>query len=108
MAARSFGSILATAGFLLCSCSRDAQRVGALTPSQQLVVAAFNLEVERVKDLVEQGIDVDSRMGQHDEKQFYDKWSLGRPVAANRWTPLLAVANSHREPQPEQETKNTS
>src|SRR5262245_34726221 len=108
MQARYFGSIVAAAGFLFCSYSRDAGQVGALSPPQQLVVAAFNLEVERVKELIEQGIDVDSRMGEHDEKQFYDKWSLGWPVASNMWTPLLAVANSHREPQPEQETKNTS
>src|SRR5436190_7951472 len=79
-----------------------------LSKPQQLIVASFDLEVDRVKEFISQGIDVNARMGEHNGKQFYDKWSLGRPAASERWTPLLAVASSHREPQPDRETANTS
>src|SRR5262245_42181777 len=84
------------------------QGESSLSKPQQLIVASFDLEVDRVQELLAQGIDVNARMGEHDRKRFYDKWSLGWPAASNMWTPLMAVANSHREPQPEQATANTS
>jgi hypothetical protein len=78
------------------------------SPDQQLVIAAFNLDVERVKKLLAEGADVNARMGRHPRELFQDKWSSGWPVASSNWTPLLAVANSHREPQPAKLVENTS
>lgn len=75
---------------------------------QQLVVAAFNLDVERVTKLLADGADVNARMGKHPRDLFQDKWSGGWPIASPNWTPLLAVANSDREPQPAKLVENTS
>lgn len=80
---------------------------GPLTPQQQLVYAAFDLDVEKVKELIARPIDVDARMGNHPKYLFQDKWSLGWPVSSPKWTPLLAAAHSHRHPQPEKEATNS-
>ncbi len=75
---------------------------------QQLVIAAFELEVNRVRGLLAEGADPDTRLGFYDDHLFQDKWTLGYShVGSDKWTPLLAVANSHREPQPESLTENT-
>jgi hypothetical protein len=64
----------------------------------QLVVAAFNLDVERVDALLAEGVDPNSRMGRYDDLLFRDKWSLSYShIGSDRWTPLMAVAHSHRE-----------
>ena len=75
-------SILATISLVLSmGCMRGES---PLSKPQQLIVASFDLEVDRVKELLAHGIDVNARMGEHDNKQFYDKWSLGWPVASNK------------------------
>jgi ankyrin repeat protein len=103
-------AFLTTAILLLSALSMRgyAKEPTGLTPGQQLVIAAFELEVGKVKELIAKGVEVDARMGDHPDGLFKDKWSLGWPVASPKWTPLLAVAHSHREPQPEKETKNTT
>ena len=58
--------------------------------------------------LIAQSVDVNARMGDHPDDLFKDKWTLGWPVSLPAWTPLLAVAHSHREPQPQHEVENTS
>ena len=79
-----------------------------LTPNQRLIVAAFELEVDQVKVLLKEGADPNAQFGDADHDFFQDKWTTGTPLASGRWTPLLAVANSHREPQPEFLVGNTS
>ena len=75
---------------------------------QQLVIAAFQLDVERVNALLAEGTDPDTRLSFYDESQFEDKWTLGfSPIGSHNWTALLAVANSHRAPQPNQRAENT-
>lgn len=75
---------------------------------QQLVIAAFELDVDRVNGLLAEGVDPDSRLGFYDDHIFEDKWTLGySDIGSDKWTPLLAVANSHREPQPDRLTENT-
>ena len=75
---------------------------------QQLVIAAFELEVNRVRGLLAEGADPDARLGFYDDHLFQDKWTLGySDIGSDKWTPLLAVAHSHREPQPERLTENT-
>ncbi len=75
---------------------------------QQLVIAAFQLDVDRFKGLLAEGADPDTRLGIDDEHLFEDKWTLGySDIGSDKWTPLLAVANSHREPQPDERTENT-
>jgi len=75
---------------------------------QRLVIAAFLLDVDSVKALLAEGIDPDTRLGFYDQLLFEDKWTLGySSVSSNHWTPLLALADSHREPQPNERTENT-
>ncbi len=75
---------------------------------QQLVIAAFELEVNRVRGLLAEGADPDARLGFYDDHLFQNKWTLGySDIGSEKWTPLLAVAHSHREPQPERLTENT-
>lgn len=75
---------------------------------QQLVIAAFQLDVDRVKALLEEGTDPDTRLGFYDKSQFEDKWRLGySPLGSGNWTALLAVASSHQAPQPDQRAENT-
>ena len=75
---------------------------------QQLVIAAYELEVDTVKALLADGANPNARLGVYDQHLFEDKWMLGHsPVGSERWTPLLAVASSHREPQPTNRTENT-
>lgn len=90
-------------GFLAIAADRD-----KLTPNQRLIVAAFELDVDQVKLLLKEGADPNSRFGEAKRDFFQDKWTTGTPLSSGRWTPLLAVANSHREPQPEQLVGNSS
>lgn len=76
---------------------------------QQLVIAAFELDVAKVKSLLAEGAKPDARLGIYDQHLFEDKWTLGYShIGSDKWTPLLAVANSHRAPQPKVRTENTS
>jgi len=78
------------------------------TKDQQLVVSAFNLEVEGVRGLLNDGANPNPRLGFYDKHLFEDKWTLAYShIGSNKWTPLLAVANSHRAPQPEKRAENT-
>ena len=75
---------------------------------QQLLIAAFQLDVDRVKALLAEGIDPDTRLGFYDRSLFEDKWTLGHsPLGSDNWTALLAVASSHRAPQPDERAENT-
>ncbi len=90
---------------------RDAKADDAVfTNNPQLVVAAFNLDLELVKRLLFlKGVSPDSRLGSYDPRLFEDKWSLGySPIGSENWTALLAVANSHKEPQPANRTENNA
>jgi hypothetical protein len=78
-----------------------------LSTNQLLIVSCFELDIERVKSLLRDGANVNARMGDHPQDQFQDKWTGGWPIASNKWTPLLALAHSHREPQPTEQAKNT-
>lgn len=91
-----------------CASADEPSLPSELSRDQQLIVAAFELEVPKVKSLLADGANVNARMGKHPLDLFQDKWSLGWPVASPKWTPLLALANSHREPQPAEATENTS
>ena len=72
------------------------------------MIAAIELDVDRVEGLLAKGVDPDTRLGFYDDHLFEDKWTLGYShIGSDKWTPLLAVANSHREPQPDRHTENT-
>jgi ankyrin repeat protein len=84
-----------------------ADRAG-FTADQQLVVAAFELDVPKVEALLKAGANPNARLGVYDERLFENKWTLGlSAIGSNKWTPLLAVAGSHRAPQPETRAENT-
>ncbi|MFC1498134.1 ankyrin repeat domain-containing protein [Verrucomicrobiota bacterium] len=65
---------------------------------QALIIAAFNLNVARVKELIASGCNVNARMGEHDHKLFLDKWTGGYGVLSYRWTALLAASESNKYP----------
>lgn len=90
-------------GFAAVAADRD-----KLTPNQRLIVAAFELDVDHVKSLLKVGADPNARFGDAEHDFFQDKWTSGTPLPSDSWTPLLAVANSHREPQPELLVGNSS
>ena len=94
----------------VASCSTAQDDVKAeYTKGQQLVIAAFHLDVERVKMLLADGVNPDTRLGFYDQHLFEEKWTLAySPMGSDKWTPLLAVANSHRAPQPDKRAENTS
>jgi len=76
---------------------------------QQLIIAAFQLDVGGVERLLAGGANVNARFGTYDEHIFMDRRSLGySSLGSERWTALQAVADSHRAPQPERMTENTS
>ena len=90
-----------------CSATKDDVKT-QYSKEQQLVIAAFELDVDRVEGLLAEGVDPDTRLGFYDDHLFEDKWTLGYShIGSEKWTPLLAVANSHREPQPDRLTENT-
>jgi hypothetical protein len=99
---------LAVVFCLGCGIAAVAADRDKLTPNQRLIVAAFDLDVELLKSLLKDGADPNARFGDAEHDFFQDKWTSGTPLPADRWTPLLAVANSHREPQPERLVGNTS
>jgi hypothetical protein len=89
----------------------DAQEAvhSKFTDDQQLVIAAFELDVAKVNAILEKGANVDARLGIYDAMLFRDKWTLAySSIGSDRWTPLLAVAHSHRAPQPAEAAENTS
>ncbi len=96
--------------FLLLTTNARAEEVPRqYTRDQRLVIAAFQLDVARVKSLLQEGANPDARLGFYNGELFQDRWSLGySPYGSDKWTPLLAVAHSHREPQPAKITENTS
>ncbi|MEQ1829286.1 MAG: ankyrin repeat domain-containing protein [Pirellula sp.] len=90
-----------------CSATQDDVKA-KYSKGQQLVIAAFELDVDGVKGLLAEGVDPDTRLGFYDDHLFEDKWTLGySDIGSDKWTPLLAVAHSHREPQPDRHTENT-
>ena len=75
---------------------------------QQLVIAAFELDVNKVEALLKSGANPNARLGFYDGHLFENKWTLGySPIGSDKWTPLLAVASSYRAPQPEKPAENT-
>jgi hypothetical protein len=54
-----------------------------------------------------EGADVNGRFSDGDAKLFQDRWSLGWPVAAKKWTPLIALASASEYPDPPRKVQNT-
>ncbi|MDB2687447.1 ankyrin repeat domain-containing protein [Mariniblastus sp.] len=80
-----------------------------LTADQQLIVACHRLEVSQVVELLRNGANIEATFGDADSKNYFvDKWAGGTPMSAGQWTPLQALANSSRYPEPPREYENTS
>ena len=72
------------------------------------MVAAYNLDLDKVKALLADGASPNARLGFYDEHLFEDKWeSALSPSGSEQWTPLLATCSSPRAPQPTKRTENT-
>lgn len=83
-------------------------RAGELNREQRLIVACHRLDVDGVVNALRDGADVNGRFGDGDAKLFQNPWSLGWPIAAKRWTPLIAVASASEYPDPPRKVENTS
>lgn len=83
-------------------------RADELTREQRLIVACHRLDIDGVVGALRDGADVNGRFGEGDAKVFQDPWSLGWPVAAKKWTPLIALASASDYPDPPRKVKNTS
>jgi hypothetical protein len=73
-----------------------------LTVNQQLVLACYRLDVGQVVNCLRQGADVNARFRASDRVigDFSDRWTGGFPMAADSWTPLIALASSREYPDP--------
>ena len=99
----------ATTGFFfVVACIQADGKAHTFDKDQQLVVASFELDVGKVKALLADGANPNATLGFYDQHLFEDKWGLGlSSIGSDQWTPLLAVANSHRAPQPASRAENT-
>jgi ankyrin repeat protein len=79
-----------------------------LTLNQRLVVACHRLDLDGVVATLRDGADVNARFGEGDRKIFQDPWLLGSPIAGNAWTPLIALANASKYPDPPRKVNSTS
>ncbi len=80
----------------------------ATDKERALIEAAFHLKLDTVRDLLEEGVNVNARYGDHgDSKVFGDPWTLGWPMASGKWTALIALAHSNRYPDPPRLIQNT-
>ncbi len=103
-----FPILVLMAVWAICAHSEGADHL-VFSKDQQLVIASFQLDVAKVKALLTEGAKPDARLGIYDQRLFEDKWTLGySQMGSDKWTPLLAVANSHRAPQPKDRAENTS
>lgn len=78
-----------------------------LTAEQRLILACHRLEFDKVVAELHRGVNVNGRFGDADPMLFQDPWDLGWPAAADKWTPLIAVANAPDWPDPPRKVKNT-
>lgn len=83
-------------------------QAGELTREQRLIVACHRLDAEGVVAVLRDGADVNERFGDGDAMLFQDPWSLGWPSAARKWTPLIALADASKFPDPPRAIKNSS
>jgi ankyrin repeat protein len=104
--ARCAQSVLALSLALGVHSKAEAQR--QLSNDQQLVIAAYELDLVKVKALLAGGANPNARLGFYDEHLFEDKWDSGlSPIGSEQWTPLLAACSSHSAPPPLMPTDNT-
>ena len=78
-----------------------------LSGDQQLIVACYRLDVERVIVAIQNGANVNARFGDGDDSSFQDPWDLGQPVAVKAWTPLIATASASSYPEPPRKIRNS-
>lgn len=80
-----------------------------LSIDQRLIVACYQLDVDAVAASIRDGADVNARFGKGDPRTFADPWAIGSRgwLGDNRWTPLIALAQSSDLPDPPRELKNT-
>jgi hypothetical protein len=74
-----------------------------LTLDQQLILACYQLQVDKVVTCLRKGANVNGRFGDRAYKlpEFHDRWTGAYPsLGSGAWTPLLALANAPKEPDP--------
>ncbi|MCA9110838.1 MAG: hypothetical protein KDA52_12870 [Planctomycetaceae bacterium] len=92
----------------MASCAEAPQsNQGHFSLDQQLVIAAFQLDVDAVDKLLQTGANPNKPFDCVAPDLFEDKRMLTWPNASSsQWTALMAVANSFHEPQPLHRTAN--
>ena len=79
-----------------------------LTLDQRLIVACHQLDKNGVVAALRDGANINARFGGGDTKVFQDPWTLGWPVAGSAWTPLMALANASKYPNPPRKVNSTT
>lgn len=73
---------------------------------QQLIIACHRLDVDGVVEALRMGAGVNARFGIRDKDVFRDPWFQGgSKISSDKWTPLIALANSSSYPDPPREIK---
>jgi hypothetical protein len=68
---------------------------------QQLIRACYRVDVETVVKCLREGASVNAVFGQSsDPEPFLDVWTGAIPIDTSDWTPLMAVCNAPKYPEP--------
>ena len=81
--------VLAIAIAMKGTCYAD----GKLTLEQQLIVACYKTDTQRVIELILEGANVNGVFGSAENKIFYDPVTRGTPHYVYKWTPLMALCS---------------
>jgi len=97
--------------FVIAASGGDEVGVPDLNINQKLILAAYNLNIDEVKNLIAKGADVNATFYKESNKSynklFMSKWTHGYSCVAHAWTALMAVASSEKHPPPTKTYENT-
>ena len=96
-----FGSCLAVIAALPMDSMAEATE-----SERSLIKAAFDLDIDKVRELLQMELDLGAQFGEGASEAFTDPWNLTSPIGCESWTALIAVACSDRYPPPEDAPKN--
>lgn len=94
------------AAVLLALCKTSPIVAAEWNVDQRLIIACHRLDVDGVVEALRMGADVNARFGVRDKDVFRDPWFQGwSKISSHNWTPLIALANASRYPDPPREIR---